>query len=110
MATTVQGLESELLAPAEPGQLSVIWRRFRKHKLALMGLVILVVMALLCIGAPLVSPHTPEELDLINAFGPPSFDFSNPHWLGTDDFGRDIFTRLLYAGRISLTVGILATL
>jgi peptide/nickel transport system permease protein len=100
----------EQLAPAEPGQIVVIWRRYRKHKLGLIGFFTLLVMTALCIAAPLVSPHDPARLDLLNTFGPTTLSLQSPHWLGTDEFGRDIFTRLLYAGRISLTVGILVTL
>src|SRR5689334_13896983 len=109
MATTTTEIGAERLAPAEPGQLIVIWRRFRKHKLGLVGFFTLLIMTGLCIAAPLVSPHDPARQDLLNTFGPAVFSLTSPHWLGTDEFGRDIFTRLLYAGRISLTVGIVVT-
>jgi peptide/nickel transport system permease protein len=105
MATTSTAIDSERLAPAEPSQLAVTWRRFRKHKLALVGLTTLAVMALLIIIAPLVLPYKPETLDLSATFAPSTAQ----HWLGTDDLGRDILTRLLYAGQISMSVGIICT-
>jgi peptide/nickel transport system permease protein len=105
MATTSTAIDSERLAPAEPSQLAVTWRRFRKHKLALVGLTTLTVMALLIIIAPLVLPYKPETLDLSATFAPSTAQ----HWLGTDDLGRDILTRLLYAGQISMSVGIICT-
>src|SRR5689334_4449018 len=105
MATTSTAIDSERLAPAEPSQLAVTWRRFRKHKLALVGLTTLVVMALLIILAPLFLPYKPETLDLTATFAPTTAQ----HWLGTDDLGRDILTRLLYAGQISMSVGIICT-
>ena len=105
MATTSTAIDSERLAPAEPSQLVVTWRRFRKHKLALVGLTTLVVMAVLIILAPLFLPYKPETLDLAATFAPTTAQ----HWLGTDDLGRDILTRLLYAGQISMSVGIICT-
>jgi peptide/nickel transport system permease protein len=105
MATTSTAIDSERLAPAEPSQLAVTWRRFRKHKLALVGLTTLAVMALLIIIAPWVLPYKPETLDLSATFAPSTAQ----HWLGTDDLGRDILTRLLYAGQISMSVGIICT-
>src|SRR5215212_10200711 len=109
MAVTTTEIGAEHLAPAEPGQIAIVWRRFRKHKLGLVGFFTLLTMTLLCVFAPFVSPHDPAHQDLLNTFGPAVFSFAAPHWLGTDEFGRDIFTRLLYAGRISLTVGIIVT-
>ncbi|HMA35636.1 MAG TPA: oligopeptide ABC transporter permease [Chloroflexia bacterium] len=105
MATTSTTLDADRLAPAEPGQLTVTWRRFRKHKLALMGLFTLIVLTLLCVTAPLFMPYKPDTLDLTQTFAPASAQ----HWLGTDDLGRDLLTRLLFAGQISLSVGIACT-
>jgi len=65
----------------------------------------LVLMALLIILAPLFLPYKPETLDLTATFAPTTAQ----HWLGTDDLGRDILTRLLYAGQISMSVGIICT-
>jgi peptide/nickel transport system permease protein len=104
MATTVT-TEREGLGAAEPSQLLVTWNRFRRHKLALMGLITLFVMGLACIIGPMLTGYRSDFLDLSNRFGSPSA----AHWLGTDELGRDLLTRLLEAGRISLAVGILIT-
>src|SRR5689334_9370973 len=112
MATTTTALDAERLAPAEPNQLLIIWRRFRKHKLALIGLVALGLLTLLCVFAFVVSPLDPTYNDLGNTFAPAlSTDSAGTfHLMGTDELGRDLFTRLLYAGRISLLVGIVTTI
>ncbi len=81
------------------------WIRLRKNKLAVIGGFILLVVTLLCVLAPLVSPYGYEQQDLVLGAAAPSMQ----HWLGTDVFGRDLLTRILYGGRISLMVGLLAT-
>ncbi len=82
-----------------------VFRRFRKHKLAMASLVLLAVLCGAALLAPIIAPYDPTAL--VGPFsGPPSREF----WLGTDQIGRDVFSRLLYATRISLLVGIMATL
>jgi peptide/nickel transport system permease protein len=105
MATTPVALDADRLAAAEPSQLIVTWRRFRRHKLAVLGLIILLVLAVLCLLAPWIAPYSYAEQDLTLIFGPPSAQ----HLLGTDNLGRDILTRLLYAGQISLSIGLVCT-
>lgn len=78
-------------------------RRFKRHRLAVVGLIMLVFLVSLAAFAPLLSPYDPNEVDLANRNQPPSSE----HWFGTDGTGRDVFTRTLYAGRISLSVGII---
>jgi oligopeptide transport system permease protein len=79
--------------------------RLRKNKLAMAGLVFLVVMVLLCLITPWIAPYGYEEQNLrLGASAP-----SAAHWLGTDIFGRDMLTRILYGGRVSLFVGFIAT-
>lgn len=79
-------------------------RRFRHHRLATISLVILVILGGAALLAPLIAPYDPNEI--VGTFsGAPNKDF----WLGTDQIGRDVFSRLLYAMRISLLVGIMAT-
>jgi peptide/nickel transport system permease protein len=97
----------EHLAPEEPSQLVIIWRRFSKHKLALFGLVTLSLLALACILGPLLTGYAYDQID--NDAGVFA-NFSAQHLLGTDEIGRDLLTRLLYAGRISLFVGVAVTL
>ena len=77
-----------------------VWKRFRRHRGAIVGAMILGVLALMCILAPL-SPFDPEKSNLPDKFQPPSAS----HFLGTDALGRDLLTRILYGGRISLSVG-----
>ncbi len=79
-------------------------RRFLKHRMALLGSIILVFMVILIVGAPLFTRFEPTDQNLRNRFQPPSAQ----HWMGTDDLGRDMWTRILYGGRISLSVGLLA--
>ncbi len=81
------------------------WARLRKNRLAICGLVFLLLILLLCIVTPWVTPYGYEAQDLRLGATPPSAE----HWLGTDTFGRDLLTRILYGGRMSLAVGFLAT-
>ncbi len=79
-------------------------RRFFADKVSLFALFILVVIVLGAVFATWLTPFEPEATDAINRFQSPS----RAHWLGTDDLGRDTFTRLLYAGRVSLAASLLA--
>ena len=81
----------------------MVWRDFRRHPMALIGVAIVGTIALLSILA-FLSPYGPESVDVANRFSPPSWQ----HPLGTDRSGRDVATRLLYGGRVSLTVGVAA--
>jgi peptide/nickel transport system permease protein len=85
--------------------LGIVWRDFRRHPMALVGVSILAAIVLLSIFA-FLSPYDPESVDVANRFSPPSRE----HLLGTDRSGRDVATRLLYGGRVSLTVGVAAVL
>lgn len=81
-----------------------ILRRFLRHKLGVVSLVLVLVIGLAALFAPLIAPYEPTAISTsFNA--PPSLE----HWLGTDQVGRDVFSRLLYATRVSLMVGLLAT-
>lgn len=77
-------------------------RKFFKNKLAMVGLFIIVALVLISICAPLLTNYTVSETDLFNIKMPPSKEYI----LGTDDLGRDVFTRLLYGGRVSILVGV----
>ena len=81
------------------------WRRLLKNKMATAGLIYLIIVALVAIFAPMIAPFSYEDTDLIKGAVPP--DLTN--WFGTDDLGRDMFSRLLYGGRVSLAVGLLST-
>ena len=77
-------------------------RRLARHRLALIGLVVLVILGLGAGFAPQVAPYEPDAIDPRNMLDGPSAE----HWLGTDDIGRDALSRLLFAGRISLTLAL----
>lgn len=84
---------------------SQIVRRFFKHRLAVIAVVVLVILVVASIAASL-SPYSPTQQNPANPFQPPTAQ----HWFGTDELGRDIFTRILYGGRVSLIVGLVSTL
>ncbi len=79
-------------------------RRFVRHRLAMAGLVVVFLVGLLALFAPLVAVHDPNAIDLRARNVGPTAD----HWFGTDRTGRDTFARVIYAGRVSLSVGIVA--
>lgn len=89
-------------APLRPSLLGILWRR----KTALIGLGILTAVFLLALLADFVSPHDPLAMRISNRLKPPSMN----NWLGTDEFGRDIFARVVHGGRISLAVGALTVI
>ncbi len=111
----------ERLKPAEVSQAAMTWRRFRKHKLGLIGLVTITLLVLSVIIIPMISAYTYDNVDglalLPDATGSsfkPMF-WTSPtggamHILGTDAVGEDNFTRLFFGGRISLAVGLITTL
>ena len=92
-----------------PARITPPWartlRRFRAHRLAMVGVVIILVFTALATAAPLVTWYTPNEIDLQAIRQPPSRE----HILGTDVVGRDQWSRVVYGGRISLRVGLIAT-
>ena len=82
------------------------WLRLKKNRAAMAGLGIIVLISLLAILGPLLSPYSYSDQSLANANQPPSA----AHWLGTDNLGRDLATRICYGARISLSIGIVASL
>ncbi|UIO41442.1 ABC transporter permease [Brevibacillus brevis] len=105
MASTVSEV-AEVTRPEQVALRSSLWHeaflRLKKKRLAMVGLVFLLVMAVGCFIGPFFSPYASGKINTAMINKPPSFS----HWLGTDSLGRDILTRLMQAGRISLTVGI----
>ncbi len=79
-------------------------RRLLRHRLAIIGMIVLGFFVVLSLLAPYIAPYEFDAIDLSNNFAPPSA----AHILGTDPLGRDILTRLMYAGRISLTIALIA--
>ena len=81
------------------------WVRLKKNRLAMIGLFILAFVIIVCALAPWIMPYGYEEQDLrLGATAPNAL-----HWMGTDTFGRDMMTRIVYGGRVSLAVGFIAT-
>ena len=81
----------------------IVWAQFRHHPVALIALATLAIVIVVSVLA-FLSPYDPDKIDLTYRWAPPTLQ----HWFGTDKLGRDLFTRILYGGRISLTVGFLA--
>jgi oligopeptide transport system permease protein len=104
----------ELFEPLDPSEKSTeeisrpsvsywknVWQRLRKDPLAVSGIVAIIIITLVAIFGPMLVPYTYDGQDIINQNQWPSAQ----HWFGTDKFGRDIFVRILYGARISLTIG-----
>ena len=82
----------------------IFWRRFRRNKLAMLGALIIFSLAVVAVIAPLIAPFNPNQQDILHRLEPPS----HKHPLGTDDLGRDLFSRVIYGTRVSLLVGFVA--
>ena len=97
----------DYLAEAEDGSSlwQDAWLRLKKNRAAVAGGIVLITMVLLALLTPLIAPYGYEAQNLDLGASPPSA----AHWLGTDIFGRDLLTQMLYGGRISLAVGFIAT-
>lgn len=101
--------EPRPLAPAiekgqEIGLLKLVVRRFLQHRLAVIGLITLLLLIILALFAPQIAPRDPYAIDLLHSLEGPSA----AHLLGTDISGRDVLSRLIYASRVSLSVGVVA--
>ncbi|RUT31257.1 ABC transporter permease [Arsenicitalea aurantiaca] len=93
--------------PAKPARKSIsplarTWRSFWRRPATQIASVVLGLMVFVSIFAPWIAPYSPATIDMFNMLAPPS----PQHWLGTDENGRDILTRLIYGGRVSLSVGL----
>src|SRR5579883_146457 len=109
-ASATSAAEPEMMTK-QLSQLQLVWIRFRRHKPAMAGAIILLLMILMAIFAPLITPENPYDIfsfDVTNQNLAPSF---SPHWwfmLGTDDNGHTMVSQIAWGARISLTVGILS--
>lgn len=101
MAVAELDFPEELVESKDESQLGAIWRRFRRHRLALAGFGVISILVVLCALAQVIAPYDPLAQDLISRNQGPT----GAHILGTDELGRDVFSRLLYAGQISLSIG-----
>ncbi|MEX0664111.1 MAG: dipeptide/oligopeptide/nickel ABC transporter permease/ATP-binding protein [Acidimicrobiia bacterium] len=104
--TRVDGTTEVATAPASPGPIRQLLRRFRQQRVAMVALGMLVVITLLAIFAGVLATYDPTDGNTRRAFEGPSWD----HLLGTDDLGRDMLSRLLYGARVSLRVSVVAVL
>jgi peptide/nickel transport system permease protein len=102
MVTTADAVSTFQEAPPKYNEWKRIIRVFYRRKLALIGLVIILLLIAMAIFAPLLAPYDPYETEITNKLAPPS----SVHWLGTDSVGRDTLSRIIYASRTSLLVGI----
>jgi len=85
-------------------QLKVFWRYFKKNRLAVGGMALILVTFFVAASASLLAPYDPGKTDVSTKLKPPSLE----HYLGTDQLGRDVFSRMLFGSRVSLSVGFVA--
>ena len=107
MAVQSQATEQsrEIQKPVR-SQRSLFWHKFRRHKIAVLSGAVLLFFVVLVALAPWIAPFSFDAIDTKNIRKPPTLT----HIMGTDDLGRDLFTRILYGGRISLTIGVFSAL
>ena len=109
----VEKLSAEGLTIEERTPFQIVMNRFRRHRLAMVSLVVMIGMFALTILAPVIAPFEIQELSVDKYFvewGTVDQATGRVHYMGTDNIGRDYFSRLVYAGRISLTVAIFSVL
>lgn len=82
------------------------WKRFKRNKTSIIGLIVVILLILVAIFAPLIAPQDFAEQDYTAMLQPPS----SAHWMGTDAFGRDIFSRIIYGARYSLLIALFCTI
>lgn len=95
-------ISSTQTLPPPPSRLSALGSLIMERKVAAIALVVLCLLLLAAVLAPWVTPYLPNKLSIVNRLKPPSAQF----WFGTDEFGRDVFTRTVFAARVSLAVGL----
>ena len=106
MANRADTANVEGITTVQRSNLKIARDKFLNHKLAVISAVVLIVLAIMCYLAPLIAPYKFDAIDLRSIRKPPNLK----HILGTDGLGRDLFTRLLYGGRISITIGLTAAM
>jgi peptide/nickel transport system permease protein len=95
---------AEVFADAAQSPTHLVWRRFRRHRLALFGVVVIGILAVMAMFAPIVGGYDPNRGNFLQVDQPPSLT----HLLGTDGNGRDTWSRMVYGARVSLSVGVVA--
>lgn len=84
-----------------------VWSKLRRNKSAMLGFFIACILLIMAVFSPLIATHDPNKLDIANAYKPPG---TEGHIFGTDEYGRDLFSRIVYGSRISILVAIGSTL
>jgi peptide/nickel transport system permease protein len=79
-----------------------LWRSLRRQPLAFIGIALMILFLMMAVFAPVLAPYNPAALNLLHRLQPPS----HAHWMGTDELGRDILSRVIYGSRLSLTVAV----
>ncbi|HLA08742.1 MAG TPA: ABC transporter permease [Anaerolineales bacterium] len=112
-AAQVASLSPEAVTIEERSPFQIVMTRFKRHRLAMVSLVVMTVIFIITILAPVIAPFTVQELSVNDYFvpwGAVDEETGRVHYLGTDHIGRDYFSRLIYAGRISLTIAIVSVI
>lgn len=102
----IPATQAKMAALTEVRKGSTLWQRFRKHKMAVVGLIFMIIVFAIAVFAPWLGTIDPTKTSLMDSLKPPSRE----HWLGTDLSGRDIWSRMAYAARISLIAGVGSTI
>jgi peptide/nickel transport system permease protein len=99
----IQGLPDEVALPTEAlTTRQIAWRRFKRHKPAMVSMFVLALLGLVTLLAPVLPLQSYSKIDFAQALQSPSWS----HWFGTDNLGRDEFARVIYGGRVSLLIGL----
>ena len=107
--STVEGAVADLgipamqqVSPKPRSPWNVVWRRLRRSRIGMLGTIVFGLVTLASLLAGVIAPYEKNAIDLFNITAPSDWD----HWLGTDQLGRDVVTRLLYGGQLSLLIGV----
>jgi len=105
-------LESSGASPAHPQETERSLQRLWRVKWGLAAALLLLLIVVTALAAPLIAPYSPVEVDIEHRLGPPAWmeGGKTDHWLGTDQIGRDLLSRMIYGGRVSLLIGVSAVL
>ena len=98
-------MESSLMRAEMPKRRNRALIRFKRHKPALIGMTFVIMLVIVAIFAPIIAPYDPNKVSILDSKNPPSRE----HWLGNDDVGRDILSRVIFGTRVALIVGLGAT-
>ena len=111
VSAPIEKLQAEAITIEERSPFQVVLRRFVRHRLAMISMAVMIIIFIITILAPYITTYKVDEINVNNyfvPFGTVDPDTGRVHYLGTDNIGRDYFSRLIYAGRISLTVALLS--